>query len=254
MAAIGEFVHWVGLPIQLLSKKNQNFCLDRSGVGGVVKIWTWHKGHQNESFSVDADGRIHCIDNPDWVVDAGTNNANGANIRTIQLSKNSNIANTNRVKWKLHTDGRIESLAYPGKVMDIWQASMKDGSYVVLHSYNGGNNQQWIPVQVDKYYDGTNFEYLYSNATKKSSLSLSEFARAWNAPFIMELSINSYDTCLETPYETFSSPSKGYDIAFCVLIILFVIFAGLLIYDYKRSRDTDNNISIDNVYVDDRLE
>ena len=248
MAAIGEFVHWVGLPIQFKSKKNQSFVMDRTSVNGNgVNIYTNIPGHKNLTFSVDADGRIHCIDAPDWVLDAGDKNANGINVKTIQLSKNKSIENHNRLKWKLHSDGRIESLAYPGKVLDISGGNMANGTPIILYTYGNSDNQKWIPVLVDKLYDGTLFKNLYDSATKKSSLSLSEFSRAWNAPFIMELSIDGYDPCLEIPYETFCSPTNKYDTIFCVLSIMFVIFASILIYIYiSRGNDISDGISVDN--------
>ena len=255
MAAIGEFVHWVGLPIHLKVKKNQSFTLDRGGDDGGrnVTIYTLNQGHKNMTFSVDADGRIHMVDKPDWVLDAGTNNKAGVNIKTIRLSENQNIANHNRLKWKLHPDGKIESLAYPGKVLDVSKHS--NGTAITLNNITG-SNQTWLPTLVDKLQqDETNIKHLYDSATKKAALSLSEYARAWNAPFIMELSISGYDQCLEIPYETFSCPSNKYSTIFCVLSILLVIFASILLYNYIRQyRDTEDDISIDDVYMDDQLE
>ena len=248
MAAIGEFVHWVGLPIQIKSKKNQSFVLDRSGTGGNIKIWTNRPGHANHTFSVDSEGRIHCVDNPDWVIDAGNKNANSVKVNTIQLSKNKSIEHHNRLRWKLQSDGRIESLAYPGKFLDIDGGTMNNGTGIILYTNNGNyDNQKWIPVLVDKLYDGKNYKALYDNATKLSSLSLSEFARAWSAPFIMELSIDGYDTCLEIPWETFQAPSSSkYNLIFCILSILFVVFASILIYDYvRRNRVMDAPVFMD---------
>lgn len=255
-AAIGEFVHWVGLPIHIKSKLNQKFVLDRTHENGRnVAIWTLDPGHKNLTFSVDSDGRIHMVDTPDWVLDAGSKDADGINIKTVQLSKNPNIANHNRVKWKLHSDGRIESLAYPGKMLDISASKMENGTPVLLYHDTGNNNQRWIPVLVDKYYDGTSFKNLYDAATKKSSLSLSEFSRAWNAPFIMELSIDGYDSCLEIPYESFRCPSNKYNLIFCILSIIFVVFASILIYDYiRRNRDTNVNVYMEDDYWDSPLE
>ena len=244
MAAIGEFVHWVGLPIQLKSKKNQSFVLDRSGTGGNVKIWTNQPGHPNLTFSVDSEGRIHCVDNPDWVIDAGSKNEDKANIYTIQLSKNKSIEHHNRLRWKLHSDGRIESIAYPGKVLDINAGTMKNGTVIILYKYGNTSNQQWIPELVNT--QGKDFKGMYNNASKLSSLSVSEFARAWSAPFIMELTIDGYDSCLETPWETFQAPSSKYSVIFCILSIIFVIFASILIYDYvRRNRDMDASVLLE---------
>lgn len=257
MAAIGEFVHWVGLPIHLKSKQDQRFVLDRThDNGNTVKIWTLEPGHKNLTFSVDADGRIHMVDNPDWVLDAGPKDENNADIKTIQLSENPDIANHNRVKWKLHSDGSIESLAYPGKMLEVTASKMENGTPVKLYQNTGNNNQKWVPVLVDKYADGTAFKSMYDSATKKSSLTLSEYARAWNAPFILELSMDDYDSCLEIPYESFCGPSKKYDVIFCILSVLFVILASILLYDYiRRKRSTVNNATTDDIiYVDDRQE
>lgn len=254
MAAIGEFVNWVGLPIHLKVKQNQKFTLDRGGdTGGRnVTIYTLNPGHKNMTFSVDEDGRIHMADAPDWVLDAGTKNAAGVNIKTIQLSKNQNIANHNRLKWKLHSDGLIESLAYPGKVLDV---SRHANNTAITLNNTTGSNQKWVPALVDKLYDGSNIKGMYDSATKKSSLSLSEYARAWNAPFIMELSIEGYDSCLEIPYETFCCPTNKYDIISCILIIIIVVFALILIYLYtKRDNSTDDSEYTDIVYKDDQSE
>lgn len=253
MAAIGEFVHWVGLPIHIRSKKNTGFVVDRGGDPGVhdIHIWVCEEGHKNMTFSVDADGRIHSVDNPDWILDAGAKNEFKVNVKTIQLSKNQNIANQNRVKWKLHKDGKIESIAYPGKFFDILDGKMVNGSKIILWKDNGGSNQRWELTLANKLYDGSNIKGMYDSATSKSSLSLSEYARAYNAPFIMELSIEGYDSCLEIPYESFEGPSSKYSIIFCILSIMFVIFASILIYDYiRRDRYTVMDVSMEDDYWD----
>ena len=206
---IGKFVDWVGLPIQLELKQNQQFVMDRSGKGGNVGIWLYQPGHENLTFSVDADGRIHCVDAPDWVVDAGEKNSNGAIIKTTELSKFPKNANPDRLKWKLHDDGKIESFAYPGMVLDV--SKYVKGTPVTLYEITG-RNQTWMPKLVNNLYDKTEFGNMYKHATDISELSLSDYARAWNAPFIMELSIEGYDGCLEIPYETFNAPSSKYDV------------------------------------------
>ena len=258
MAAIGEFVHWVGLPIIFKSKQNQGFVLDRNTTEGGKNtvIWTISSGPENKVFSVDADGRIHMYDKPNWVLDAGPTNAAAIDLKTVDISKDSNIANHNRVKWKLHPDGKIESLAYPGKILDIHGAKMEKGTKVILYKDNGSAWQKWIPALIDKAADNTQFKTMYDSATKKSSLTLSEYARAWNAPFILELSIDGYDTCLETPYESFCAcGNKKYDVIFCTLSIIVVILALILLYLYvKRSCNKIDKTSTDTVYDDDELE
>ena len=119
--------------------------LDLSGGGdhqGSLIIWKSNKG-DNQSFTFAPCGvgeyHIKCKANNAYLT--VENNSNGARIYTS--------AKTNQPNQKFRIEekeaGSKEHVIYTfcGKVLDICEASKKDGAQVIQYDYSGDKNQLW---------------------------------------------------------------------------------------------------------------
>ena len=119
--------------------------LDLSGGGeqeGNIIIWKSNKG-ENQSFAFSSCGvgeyNIKCKANGQFLTVADA--SNGARIYTA--------GKTNQPNQKFRIEekeaGKKEHIIYTfcGKVLDICEASKKDGAQVIQYDFSGSKNQLW---------------------------------------------------------------------------------------------------------------
>lgn len=147
---IGKFKNWIDKKFILRSGANKSYAIDHWGIQTnpprqSFKIYQADPKNENQTFTVDKDGRLYQYTNRDMVLyTSGTRDYTTA----IFIPRSDPRANSVMAKWCLDTSDRIVPINQRNRGLDVEGGKMANDVRVIIWGVHDGGNQKWYPEDV----------------------------------------------------------------------------------------------------------
>lgn len=245
-ASIGKFSSWVNKSFIIRNKHNRNLVIGASNIANNAAIvLQTYSGSDNQVWTVQDTGRVCLSSNNGYALHASGDD-NRANVVLSNIAAASVNANS---CWEYRSDERLRMMGTNGDVyryIDVRNGNISNGNPLQIFQGDANKDQQWVIEKTDN--------SIVKRTSNISKLSIADFKRAWDAPFIMKINISGYNSCLSVPYEPFTGcyqPRRKSHPAVAVLLIVMIIGLSIALYILHRSRryyEYDYYIDDDNGY------